>query len=126
MPRTAKKHLCGEPTLAALKAQGIVPDDIDETWLNEMVKRLFSELNRQLSHIERNPPNAETVGANERAANARTLASLERTLERLAKLEQQRCDKREKKVASKNGDARRELERKIDRLVAASRTSGGY
>jgi hypothetical protein len=117
MPRTTKKTV-GEPTLARLKAQGIRPEDIDEIWLDEMVKRLFSELKRQLSQVESADP-ATGSGSSERGANARTLAALERTLERLAKLEQQRIERREKKVAPKHDGVREALERKIDRLAAA-------
>lgn len=103
-------------TLAQMRARGIAPEDVNADWLDDMTKRLFAELKRQLAQVE-NAPIAP--GAAERAANARTLASLERTLERLAKLEQQRVLQRETKVAAKHDQALAALERRIDRLVAA-------
>jgi hypothetical protein len=114
----------GELTLADIKARGVTPDDIDEAWLDDMVKRLFAELKRQLSQVENAGPAAETEQAPLRAANARTLASLERTLERLAKLEQQRALMRETKVAAKHDGARLALERRLDQLLAARRALG--
>jgi hypothetical protein len=108
---------------AGLKAAGITPDDIDETWLDTMVKRLFAELSRQLTQVE--AAKNDKANAQDRAANARTLASLERTLERLAKMEQQRVLMRETKVAAQHDGALAELERRIDRLVTAAGSRGG-
>lgn len=120
MPVSAKPcH--GDVTYAAIEAEGITPDDIDETWLDDMVKRLFVELKRQLSQVEKSKSIPGAKAASERAADARTLASLERTLERLAKLEQQRALMRETKVAAKHDEARLALERRLDQLLAAQR-----
>lgn len=56
-------------------------------WLDNMVRRLFLQLENQLAHVEKSAA-PENTGDEER--NARTLASLERTLERLTQLEKQR------------------------------------
>jgi hypothetical protein len=116
----------GYLTHAEIRARGVRPDDIDENWLDMMVKRLFLELQRQLSQVENAKPAPETEQASLRAANARTLASLERTMERLAKLEQQRACMRETRMAARNDSARAELERRIHCIIAAARTPSGF
>ncbi len=59
-----------------------------------------------------------------RAADARTLSSLERTLERLSRLEAQRALVKEKKIAKHDTDARAALECRLDQRLAAIRTKG--
>ena len=108
---------------AALK--DIRPDDIDSEWLDDMVKRLFKELRRQLSQIESTKPqDDDTKNAAVRAANVRALSGIERTLERLARLEQQRALSRETKIRARNGEHRAELERRLDQLLAAGNAPG--
>ncbi len=98
------------------QAAGVRPDDIDSEWLDDMVKRLFNELSRQMYQLENIKQG--TGSAPDRAANARTLSSLERTLERLARMEREREAMREKKVAKKNDEARDALIRRLDQLLA--------
>lgn len=98
-------------------AAGVTPDDVDTKWMDDMVKRLFKELNRQMCQLE-NLKEGTSTGP-DRAANARTLGSLERTLERLARMEREREALREKKVAKKNDEARAALIRRLDQLLAA-------
>jgi hypothetical protein len=93
-------------------------DDINSEWMDVMVKRLFRELNRQLVQVESLKP--EQACAADRVQNARVLASLERTLERLARLEKDREARREKK-GLKHDDTRKALERKLDKLVGRGR-----
>jgi hypothetical protein len=93
----------------------------DSEWLDDMVKRLISELEKQLSRVSQ----AQDAGdAQSRAADARTLSSLERTLERLSRLETQRAAVREKKIAKHDPDARAALERRLDQRLAAIREKG--
>lgn len=104
--------------------------DITKKWLNDMVKRVFAELNRQLAQIEACPAPEGVKGEAARATNARTLASLERTLERLSKLEMQRAEQNhklaaERKVQKKHASAREKLELRLDRLVAVHTQSAG-
>jgi hypothetical protein len=87
----------------------------DSEWLDGMVKKLQAELKRQLKRVSK--PGKEGSDARSRASDAATLASLERTLERLAKMEQARALVRETKI-SKQG-ARDALERRLDKLAAA-------
>lgn len=96
-------------------AAGVTPEDIDSEWMNDMVKRLFKELNRQMCQLEGLKEGSST--GPDRAANARTLSSLERTLERLARMERERELLREKKVAVKNDEVRDALIRRLDQLL---------
>jgi len=99
------------------------PGEIDSAWLDEMVKKLFETLESQLQQVAKAKPGAKDAAA--RAANARTLSSLERTLERLAKMERARLALREKKAARHDGgDARAALERRLDKRLAALEAQG--
>ncbi|HEX4294518.1 MAG TPA: hypothetical protein VHZ29_10310 [Rhizomicrobium sp.] len=111
----------GELTFAQIEALGVTPDDIDSKWMDDMVKRLFKELKRQLSQIESvKPDNDEVKHAAVRAANVRALGAIERTLERLARMEQQRVASRKVRTAVRNEEIRITLERRIDSLAACS------
>ncbi|HWA70375.1 MAG TPA: hypothetical protein VG821_11150 [Rhizomicrobium sp.] len=90
-------------------------------WLDEMVKRLNAELEKQLRRVSQ----AQDAGdAQSRAADARTLSALERTLERLSKLETARAAVREKKIVKHDTDARAALERRLDKRLAALTKKG--
>jgi len=89
----------------------------DSDWLDKMVNKLKIELEAQLKRAATNPE--DKGSAAERAADARTLAVLERTLEKLAAMEQARALVRETKI-SKEG-ARDALERRLDKLAAAAK-----
>ncbi len=97
-------------------------DAPENEWLDDMVKRLMTELERQLKAVSEARDEAGT--AQSRAADARTLVALERTLERLSKLERERSAVREKKVAKHDTDARAALERRLDKRLAAVRKGG--
>ncbi len=95
---------------------------VDSEWLDEMMTKLQRELERQLVRIGK--VKADEDNASERAADARTLTSLERTLERLARLERERAAVKEKKIAKHAEGARAELERRLDKRLAAIRKKG--
>jgi hypothetical protein len=98
------------------------PQDGDCEWLDEMVTKLQREFERQLERVSL--ANAESGDARERAADARTLNALERTLERLAALERERAAVKEKKIAKHDGSARATLERRLDKRLASARARG--
>lgn len=107
-------HRSNAVIVAALeKLWTITIDDIKSDWMDLMVKRLFSELNRQLLQIENQKP--DQVQPGERLQNARTLASLQHTLKELARVERDRELVREKKV--KKTDARKTLESRLDQFA---------
>jgi len=117
-----RMHEGGALNMSELNELGIHPEDVDEIWMDEMVKRLFHEIRKQLSQLETAMANGDTSEqASRRAANARSLASLEKTLERLARLEEQRASSREMKVINNHEEARLALERRLDQCLAARR-----
>jgi hypothetical protein len=96
-------------------ARGRRANGPDSAWLGLMVKNLKDELQRQLARVR-----DATDGANDakaRAADARTPAVLGSTLEKLGRLEQQRAQVRESKVAKHEQGARAALECRLDKLV---------
>lgn len=125
MNTTASPLADGALTLEQLRALGIKPQDINTEWMDQMVDRLFVELKRELSQLENAKPIAgdDQKGASARNANARTLHSLEVTLERLETLKAQRATKEFKKP----GAARAEIERSILAVAeqAAAQGSAG-
>ena len=94
----------------------------DSEWLDTIVKRLITELERQLAAIS--GAEMEHSTPQSRAADARTLAVLERTLERLSKLERERAVVREKKIARHDAEGRAALERRLDKRLAGERAKG--
>jgi DNA repair exonuclease SbcCD ATPase subunit len=98
--------------------------DVNSSWLDEMMTKLQRELERQLERVS--TAKAEGDDHRERAADARTLEALERTLERLAKLERERAAAKEKKIAKHGADrnGRAALERRLDKRLAGARTKG--
>ena len=117
MPKTPTENL-GEPPLADIRVGA--PEAIDDDWKDDLVERLLRELKRQLIQLENTKPTPETDQANIRAQNMQSLARMERTLERLLQLHEQLALKHDTKAAKRNDDALRELECRIDRLIAAA------
>lgn len=99
----------------------LMPEDIDEEWMDLMVKRLFRELDRQLNAIEKQDVSDDPA---KKAQVARTLASMERALGRLTRIEMERSARREQKVTGTNDDKRAILERRLDQLAGTERATG--
>ncbi len=90
---------------------------LESEWLDLMVKNLKDELQSQVARVRlaaRQPGEDE---AKMRASDARTLGVLERTLERLAKLERERAMVRESKVRKLVEGTRAALECRLDKLL---------
>ena len=121
MPNTPNLPVGVERTLDQMRAGE--PEVIDEAWKDDIVQRLLRELKRQLCQLENTKPTPEIDQANLRIVNVRALASMERTLDRLFRMDEQRELKRETKVAAKNDNALAALERRIDQLAAAAEAS---
>jgi hypothetical protein len=98
------------------------PDESD--WLGEMMTKLQRELERQLNRVSTAKADADDHRG--RAADARILVALERTLERLALLERERAAVREQKIAKHgvNKNGRAALERRLDKRLAAATKKG--
>jgi hypothetical protein len=117
MTKTAPQREWYEPTLAQMRAGP--PEPIDDNWKDDIVERLLRELKRQLCQLENTKPTQEIDQAAIRQANVATLASIERTLEKLLHLHQQMALAQETKKATKHDDAIAALERRLDKLLAA-------
>jgi hypothetical protein len=116
MPLTPPPCADGERPLAEMRVGA--PEVIDEAWKDDIVQRLLRELKRQLCQLENTKPTTEIDQANIRVVNVRALAAMERTLDRLLRMDEQRELKRETKVAAKNDGALAELQRRINQLIA--------
>jgi hypothetical protein len=100
-------------TTRGLQATDINPDDMDDVTM-----RLFNELKRQLELIEKAEAR-DLRDVSVREKHARILASLERTMERLAKVEAGRAGARKSKVMNGDGlGGRKALDARIDRIIA--------
>ena len=95
---------------------------LDADWLDTMVNKLIVELEKQLTAVGKASKKGATPQS--RAADARTLAVLEQTLERLSRLERERAAVREKKIAKHGTDARAALESRLDKRLAALQKKG--
>jgi hypothetical protein len=117
---SAPDHRTDTHIVNALEKQfEITLEDISTHWIDLMSKRLRRELNRQLCQVE--SQKAETSKPGDRTENARVLASLQTTMDKLVRMEAQRDARRKGKNVTKDADARKELERKLDRIAAAGR-----
>jgi len=124
-------------------SRGMRANGPDSGWVDLMVKNLKDELQRQLARVRQagdprdggpkdgDPKDGEesskpvVTDAKSRAADARTIAVLCNTLERLDRLEQQRAMVRETKVRKNAQDARTALERRLDKLLAGAAAPRG-
>jgi erythromycin esterase-like protein len=115
MPLTPDPASAAQAAARKRELSNLNPDDIDSEKVDQMVRRLFNELDRQLKQAEqsRNQSNDATA----RAADARTLASLERTMEHLSRIERDRAAMRNSRASKKNEAVRKEIERKWTRIL---------
>jgi hypothetical protein len=108
----------------------LTAEDIPAGWIDDMVKRLFDELNRQMQRFENTgstDPVDVTAGnasggpaqqdrdneknaAESREQDARTLARLQASLERLTKMEMDRASLRATKDTRTRGETRAEIQ----------------
>ncbi|HEX3653741.1 MAG TPA: hypothetical protein VHU18_13060 [Rhizomicrobium sp.] len=100
-----------------LTTRGLKPTDINPDEMDDVIMRLFHELRRQLSMMENKK--TDQLEPADRERHARILASLERTMERLVKIEAGRAAARKSKVTANDGvSGRKALEARIDRILA--------
>lgn len=90
-----------------LSTKGLRPFDLNSADLDDVVMRIFNELRRQLSQMEEK--RAEELEPADRERHARILASLERTMERLAKVEAGRAAARKSHTGTTDVAAKRAL-----------------
>jgi len=108
---------------------GVEAEDIPQGWIDDMVKRLFDVMNRNLIRLETaqskvNDEDKTSVEIlKEAAQHARLAAQIRADMERLRKIEMKRVAKKPKVTVS-DDEARGELKREIDRIVAAETSEG--
>jgi hypothetical protein len=106
---------------------GVTAEDIPQGWMDDMVKRLFEILNRDMIRLEKSqlaesdkkgpddkPPELDLEKA---AKKARALSNMQHTLEKLTDMEMRRAEERKAEVTVSDEDALSELERRIDQLA---------
>ena len=121
-PRTNAKHWIG-----------VTAEDIPPGWMDDMVKRLFEELNRQMIRAEQasiNEPDlkkeAESVKQLEtREKHARVLVRLRGELERLTQMEMERASLRATKTTRTRTETRAGIRRSVLAAVESARTRNG-
>lgn len=117
MPHVPDAPAAGAGMRSALVTRGLKPTDINPDEMDDVIMRLFKELRKQLSIME--AKTAADLESVDRERHARILASLERTMERLVKLEAGRAAARKSKVTANDGSGgRKALEARIDRILA--------
>jgi hypothetical protein len=119
--------------------EGVVAEDIPHGWMDDMVKRLFEMINRDLIRLESAqlkvnsekdpdgkplPEDLETVLVSV-AKKERLVAQIQRSMERLSQMEFKRQPERKhtrrKKAAVSNDHSLPKLECRIAELAAAGR-----
>ena len=105
-------------TSEPLSTKGLRPSDINSDEMDELIMRILAEVKRQLGQLEQ-AEQRDVENASARDKHARILASLERTMERLAKVEAGRAAARKAKVTTNGLSGRKALEARIDRILAA-------
>lgn len=96
------------------------PAPIDDKWKDEFVESLLRELRRQLHQLENAPPAPHGDEASIRSHNVQTLARIERSLDRLIRMHENRYLKQGQTKGLSDDDARAALERRLDKLAAAT------
>jgi hypothetical protein len=122
----------------------LTAEDIPPGWIDDMVKRLFEELNRQLLRFEKtgstDPVDVEAGNASgpaqtgergdeksiaaAREQDARTLARLQASLERLTKMEMDRASLRATKSSRTRGETRAQIQSDVLARHESGRTRG--
>lgn len=112
--------------------KNLTAEDIPTGWMDDMVKRLFDCLNRQMIRLERaqiHAPDNDRDGnpvdePDQRAEVMREIHSMQRALERLTGMEMRRVAARELEKVKHDENASAALLRRLDERAAAVRAAG--
>jgi hypothetical protein len=85
--------------------------------MDEMITRVFNETKRRIEQLEKTTPSL----AQDRAADARSLASLQQTLEKTVRLKRDLKVHQEIKSSKKDADDRKTVHGRMARLVAGQK-----
>jgi hypothetical protein len=103
---------------------GVEAEDIPQGWMDDMVKRLFDVMNRNLIRLEtaqakvNDKDKEQDTIIKEAAQHQRMASQIRADIERLRKLEMKK-QTRKPKVTVSDDEERAELQREIDRIIAA-------
>ena len=123
LPRTNARHWIG-----------VSAEDIPPGWIDDMVKRLFDELNRQMIRVEqisiqesdkKNASNQHEDNPDVREKAIRTLGRLQSQLERLTRMEMERASLRATKTTRTRNETRAGIRRDVLAAVESARTRNG-
>jgi hypothetical protein len=124
MPKTSQQETGSASARENPKSWiGVEAEDIPQGWMDDMVKRLFDVMNRNLIRLESaqmkvNDENKDVADIlKEAAQHARLAAQIRNDLQRLRKLEMKRQAKKPKVTVS-DEEALAELERSLDRIAS--------
>lgn len=120
MNDTSSPSANGALSHAELRAPSPTPQpEITPEWMDDMTRRLSRETKRQIAQLENAAPviGATREDAAVRAANVRTLDSLQRTLERLNRMEAERAARRAQKGNVNPQEARARIRARIIEIV---------
>ena len=99
----------------AYTLRDIKPEDIDSDWIDNMVHRLFTELEKQLSHVEKFSTDDKASARS--VKNARALETLQRTMSQLTRMEAERVKYRKTNPKFTKEEALASMHRKLDQLL---------
>jgi hypothetical protein len=101
-------------------------DDVPPGWMDNVVKRMLEQVNRQLIRVE-DAKDEEDNTPETRDQNSRALARLQLTMDRLIRIETQRSKTRATtKAIAAHGSALEELKRRMDQLTAAHAANNAH
>jgi hypothetical protein len=103
-----------------LTTKRLKPGDIDSDEMDELIMRIFREAGRQLAALEKK--NTQDLDPADRARHARILASLQCTVERLARIEAGRAAARKSTASVTDDDRRAAIQRKLTRIADVERS----
>src|SRR3954454_16208655 len=101
MPRVPDAPAADAHARLPLSTKGLRPFDLNPDEMDDVTMRIFNELRKQLAMMENKK--AEQLDTQDRERHARILASLERTMERLAQVEAGRAAARKSTREIDNG-----------------------
>jgi len=116
MPLVPDTPVAGAGAHPPLTTRGLKPTDINPDDMDDVTMRIFTELKRQLELLEKTEQR-ELKDPATREKHARILASLERTMERLALVEAGRAAARKSTASNQDGTAVDAFKREISRVT---------
>ena len=116
MPVTPDQPAADAHARPPLSTRGLKPFDLNPEEMDDVIMRIFTELKRQLEVMEKAEAK-DLRDASVREKHARILASLERTMERLAQIEAGRAAARKSTASIQNESPVDALKRELSRVT---------